>query len=140
MADETVAICGEVVFGAPYIEVMMDDQRGLVNGNTYLFPEVPLTSGVMYVKAQKMHFLIPCFLLAVTLLVTVSSRLAMAYNEDHVEQLIQTRECRNCDFQGADFSGLDLQEVSASDSNFNGAKLDHTNLTNAIMSRVSFDT
>ena len=53
---------------------------------------------------------------------------AQAQNADHIQQLIQTQKCPNCDLRNADLKGIVLIEADLS-----GAKLSHANLSNAVL-------
>lgn len=61
-----------------------------------------------------------------------STRQTTASNK--VNQLLTTRQCLGCDFQGVDLEKADLRGVNLSNANLNGADLAQANLSNANLS------
>lgn len=51
-----------------------------------------------------------------------------------VNQLLTTRQCPGCNFQGVDLERADLRGVNLSNANLNGADLTQANLSNANLS------
>ncbi|NJL83558.1 MAG: pentapeptide repeat-containing protein [Chloroflexaceae bacterium] len=52
---------------------------------------------------------------------------------DPLEQLQQTKECVECDLQGADLNGVDLQGANLNRANLSGANLSGANLAGALL-------
>jgi uncharacterized protein YjbI with pentapeptide repeats len=66
---------------------------------------------------------------------------AFAANPEHVQQLLQTRECMRCDLSGADLSnahliGADLREANLVGANLQGSNLEGADLTGANLSNT----
>ncbi|MGK7946622.1 MAG: pentapeptide repeat-containing protein [Microcystaceae cyanobacterium] len=72
-------------------------------------------------------------LIAILSLITplLVASVTQAANPNHVQQLLETRECQGCDLSGADLQGEHLIGVDLRDANLEGAKLDYTNLEGA---------
>ena len=71
----------------------------------------------------------------------VWSGTAIAGNPDHVQQLLETNACMNCDLSGADLSGAhligaDLRNANLSGTNLNEANLEGADLTGANLQKA----
>ena len=63
--------------------------------------------------------------------------MARAENPAHVQQLLQTNECLDCDLRNSYLSGLDLTDANLAGSQLRGANLTDTNLTRANLHQVN---
>lgn len=52
-----------------------------------------------------------------------------AANPNHIEQLLDTKQCYQCDLSGADLSGVVLNGVNLFEANLSGANLSGASLT-----------
>jgi uncharacterized protein YjbI with pentapeptide repeats len=77
-----------------------------------------------------MRFLIKLFFF----LSSVLSQTVLAYEEDHLRQLLETNICIGCDLVGVDLSGKMLERADLSAANLAGARFTQTNLYEANLS------
>jgi tetratricopeptide (TPR) repeat protein len=68
---------------------------------------------------------------ALAIVVTNIGNVARAENLDHIRQLLSTKQCQNCDLQGASLVMANLQSASLSNANFQQANLSRVNLIGA---------
>jgi hypothetical protein len=62
---------------------------------------------------------------------------AWAFDEAHLKQLIETKQCNGCDLGGADLANLDLSGAQLMSANLNAAHLANTNLRGANLTKAS---
>ncbi len=55
-------------------------------------------------------------------------KIALAFNPEHLQNLLTTKECINCDLTDANLIDLDLQDANLTGSNLTGANLTNSNL------------
>jgi uncharacterized protein YjbI with pentapeptide repeats len=72
-----------------------------------------------------------------TILINYAANSALALNENHFKQLLETRQCNGCNLIGANLNDLDLSGVQLIDTNLNAANLANTNLQGANLTRSS---
>jgi uncharacterized protein YjbI with pentapeptide repeats len=72
-------------------------------------------------------------LIAILGLVTplLLASVTQAANPNHIQQLLETRECQGCDLSGADLQGEHLIGADLRDANLEGANLGYANLEGA---------
>jgi tetratricopeptide (TPR) repeat protein len=73
------------------------------------------------------------YILATAIFVTAlsASTYAQAANSEHLQRLLATKECQNCDLTGAGLVMADLSKANLSGANLAGANLSRANLTGA---------
>ena len=65
----------------------------------------------------------------ISLAILMQGSIGLSYNPEHVDQLLETGSCYNCDLRGADFSGQDLSQSNLREARLDGANLGNTVLT-----------
>ncbi len=91
---------------------------------------------------MKLRYIVPITLIACMAL----ARPVQAENPDHVQQLLLTRACMDCDLTnadlrqehliGADLRGANLQGANLTEANLEGADLTGADLTNANLTQA----
>lgn len=67
-----------------------------------------------------------------TVITSVSfTNIAQAANQEHIKQLLATKQCQNCDLSGAGLVMADLSGANLSGANLTGANLSRANLSGA---------
>lgn len=61
---------------------------------------------------------------------------AKAGNPEHIRQVLETKQCPNCDLSGADLKGANLQGANLSGANLRDADITNANLQGANISRA----
>ncbi|HEY9800087.1 MAG TPA: pentapeptide repeat-containing protein, partial [Leptolyngbyaceae cyanobacterium] len=70
--------------------------------------------------------------IATTVITTISlTDIAQAANQEHIRQLLATKQCQNCDLSGAGLVMADLSGANLSGANLAGANLSRANLSGA---------
>ncbi|MBD2345111.1 pentapeptide repeat-containing protein [Anabaena subtropica] len=70
--------------------------------------------------------------IATTFITTISlTNIAQAANQEHIRQLLATKQCQNCDLSGAGLVMADLSGGNLSGANLAGANLSRANLAGA---------
>lgn len=70
--------------------------------------------------------------IATTFITTISlTNIAQAANQEHIRQLLATKQCQNCDLSGAGLVMADLTGANLSGANLAGANLSRANLSGA---------
>ncbi|MBD2500687.1 pentapeptide repeat-containing protein [Anabaena azotica] len=70
--------------------------------------------------------------IATTVITTISlTNVAQAANQEHIRQLLATKQCQNCDLSGAGLVMADLSGANLSGANLAGANLSRANLSGA---------
>lgn len=71
-------------------------------------------------------------LITTTFITTISlTNIAQAANQEHIRQLLATKQCQNCDLSGAGLVLADLSGGNLSGANLAGANLSRANLSGA---------
>lgn len=71
-------------------------------------------------------------LIATTVITSISlTNIAQAANQEHIRQLLATKQCQNCDLSGAGLVMADLSGANLSGANLAGANLSRANLSGA---------
>jgi uncharacterized protein YjbI with pentapeptide repeats len=60
-----------------------------------------------------------------------------AAKQDHVQRLLETRECRGCNLEGANLDRMNLEGVNLEDANLEGASLRGAKLGKANLERAN---
>ena len=76
-------------------------------------------------------------LFVIIITIFLYSKASLSYEKKHLEQLINTNICINCDLTNADLSKRDLNRAKLSGSNLSNAKLSSSNLSYADLSFVN---
>lgn len=79
-------------------------------------------------KPRVVLITLPIVLLAVGVGTFLAFR---AVKQDQVQQLLETRECQECNLVGANLAGMNLEEVNLANANLTGADLRGAKLKNA---------
>jgi len=80
--------------------------------------------------------------LSLAVVFTASKYLTFSNQQNQVKELLQTKQCPECNFSNANLQGLDLQGVNfqganLEGANLSGAKLANANLKNAKLNRAN---
>lgn len=80
--------------------------------------------------------------LSLAVVFTASKYLTFSNQQNQVKELLQTKQCPECNFSNANLKGLDLQGVNLQGANLeaanlSGAKLTNPNLKNANLNRAN---
>ncbi|MGF1496717.1 MAG: pentapeptide repeat-containing protein [Elainellaceae cyanobacterium] len=74
---------------------------------------------------------------ATTLALLTAALPARAENLEHLQQLLSTRSCQNCDLSGTSFVYTNLSRVDLTGADLSRANLNRTDLTNATLRRAN---
>ena len=61
----------------------------------------------------------------------------LAFEEDHLNNLLNNKDCMQCDFSGANLSDIKLKNIDISGSNFENAILKYSSFENVNLSNVN---
>ncbi|MDP8933666.1 MAG: pentapeptide repeat-containing protein [Cyanobacteriota bacterium] len=69
--------------------------------------------------------------MSIAVVFTASKYLTFSNQQNQVKELLQTKQCPECNFSNANLKGLDLQGVNLQGANLEGANLSGAKLANA---------
>ncbi len=75
--------------------------------------------------------------LSIAVVFTAAKYLTFSNQQNQVKELLQTKQCQECNFSNANLKGLDLQGANLEGANLSGAKLANANLKNANLNRAN---
>ena len=101
----------------------MVESTGLENQRTFCVPWVrippspPLKKWIVQDKSMK-----KLLLYIIVVFFSLCSNI-LAFKEDHLNNLLNNKDCMQCDFSGANLSDIKLQNIDISGSNFKNSIL-----------------
>lgn len=77
--------------------------------------------------------------LSIAVVFTAVKYLTFSQQQNQVKELLQTKQCQECNFSNANLQGLDLQGVNLQGANLEGANLSGAKLTNANLKNANLN-
>ncbi|MEG4858070.1 pentapeptide repeat-containing protein [Microcoleus sp. K1-B6] len=77
--------------------------------------------------------------LSIAVVFTAAKYLTFSNQQNKVKELLQTKQCPECNFSNVNLKGLDLQGVNLQGANLEGANLSGAKLTNANLKNANLN-
>ncbi|MEG3933277.1 pentapeptide repeat-containing protein [Microcoleus sp. T3_B1] len=77
--------------------------------------------------------------LSIAVIFTAAKYLTFSNQQNQVKQLLETKQCPECNFSKANLKGLDLQGVNLQGANLEGANLSGSKLANANLKNANLN-